>query len=195
MIRYLQILILSFLFNSVQAQQAITVACPKGYNEIKDPWTFFNCIAPNKEVLSGSNPNFAFIKKDSSVVITIAFIQRDSATYESDRALMKGLRPDWKNYDPDTVWMINFKYRVDSVNHSYMLFDKAKLKPFNADAGVEFYMDCTNLYMDDYKIAKAVTINKKYRGIVEIYYFTRQHTKIDIEKELYNASSMVSFKK
>jgi len=191
MIRFLHILIFSFLFNSVQAQQPITVVCPKGYTEIKGPWNFFNCIAPNQNVLSGSTPNFGFIKKDSSVVITIAFIQRDSAVYKSDRELFKGL----KNYDPDSVWRINFKYRVDSVNHSYMLFDKAKLKAFNADGGVEFNMNCTNLYMDNYNIAKAVTINKKYRGIVEIYYFTREHTKTDIEKEVGNASSMVSFKK
>ncbi|MES2427639.1 MAG: hypothetical protein V4560_11740 [Bacteroidota bacterium] len=170
----------------------VSVTTPAKYIEINHSILPFICQAPPYPRM-GSHIFFAFLKKDSSVMITIALLERDSLDYVRDKATINRVRPDAILYNPDKVWRYNFQDLADTINHKSQFYSAKKLKNFNADSGVEFYMTCTNLFLDKYKIERAIILDKKYRGIIEIYYFVRQNAVVNIKKELKNAPKMISY--
>lgn len=139
-----------------------------------------------------SSSTFTFIKNDSTVLITISLFDRDSLDYNDDVAFMKKHRP-FHNYKPNDQWITNFKGSVDSTNVKPVFYCQDRLKQYNADDGVEFLSLCPRMFLDKYQLAKTIVLNKKFHGIIEIHYFTRQNSKIQIIKEIENGARMVRF--
>lgn len=136
---------------------------------------------------------YAYVNKDSSVLIGISLMPTDSAFYKRDKEIGKMLHPGLKNYDPNDQWKIGFKADVDSIHFKPIFYSEKKLRAFNAENGVEFYKTCPNLLLNKYKVARVIRLNKKYRGIIEIHYFIRNDANIDIEKLVNDCPQMVSY--
>jgi len=163
---------------------SIKIKRPSKYNEVKYYVPPFDCVsAIHKYKVPGSNITYVFIKKDSSAAIIIVAMARDTASYLRYKKTLNFWHPG-NRYDPDSVWRYNAKGVADTVNHPFKTFSSHALQSSNADEGSEFFLDCSNIFMDNYQVARGIILNKKYRGITEIYYFKRVGSKVDIDKEI-----------
>ncbi|HEY9534633.1 MAG TPA: hypothetical protein VIQ77_08860, partial [Mucilaginibacter sp.] len=168
---------------------------PSNYIEVKQYVAPFNCMsAIHKYNILGSHIAYAFLKKDSSVAIVFALLERDTADYRRTAATMKFLHRNYRG-SPDSVWLYNARGRADTTSHPLQFFSPDRLRTYNADSGVEFFLDCSNLLLDKYQVSRGIVLDKKYRGITEIYYFTRVGKKVDMEKEIESTKKMFSYKK
>lgn len=173
----------------------LSVSQPSNYTEVKQYVPPFDCISKvHKRNILGSNIAYVFIKKDSSVAIVLALLERDTDDYKRTERTMRFLHRGLRG-SPDSVWLYNARGRADMVNHSLHFLSNEELKPSNAENGVEFFMDCSNLLLDKYQIARGIVFDKKYRGICEVYYFSRVGRKVNIDKEIKKTRKLISYAK
>jgi len=174
----------------------VSVHTPPSFSEISS----FRILSPR----NSSSSSYTFVNKDSTVLIVIALMQRDSVDYAKDAALatihvglfehsVKGSPRYYEKYDPDLQWYINFKADIDSVVFKPVFYQSDQLKRFNAEDGVQFKKTYQDLHLGKYETARNITLNRKYRGIIEIQYFTVPNANVNIEKEVQMAAQMISF--
>lgn len=174
----------------------IVVQTPKGFHEM-------STLSMRSPEYSSSS-NYIYVNKDSSIMIVIAILGRDSTAYAKDAAMAKKA-PDffaaWAKgastytgvYDPDIQWYINYHSRVDSSVFKPFYYAPQRLEAYNVDNGVEFIKAYKEPYLNKYEIIRNVTLNKKYKGIIEIQYFKLHNTKADLEKLITSGSKMIFF--
>lgn len=157
---------------------------PAGFKEVKNP------EIPN----DASAVDYAFVNKDSTIFITIGLQPRDSLIYERSKKSFKMFMPQFPNYEPDDQWKLNFKGRVDSSDFKPQMFAASRLRAFNADAGAEYKIKyISELYMNRYVPERVISLNKKFKGIAEIYFFKAPGTKSDINRQLKKAYRMIKY--
>jgi hypothetical protein len=131
---------------------------------------------------------------------------RDSTIYAKEALMAKrapGVFAAWAKgapnytglYDADVQWYINYISRVDSPVFKPFYYDPQCLKAYNVDNGVEFIKAYNEPYLNKYEIIRNVTLNKKYKGILEIQYFKLHNMKADLEKLITSGSNMIYFNK
>nr|WP_068891086.1 hypothetical protein [Pedobacter panaciterrae] len=142
-----------------------------------------------------SSIDYAFVNKDSTIFITIGLMPRDSIDYEQSRKSFKMFLPQFKNYEPNDQWLINYNATVDSSSFRPRIFTLQLLKKFNAEGGVEFKKKkSNNLYLNKYVLERIIILNKRLRGICEIHYFKVPDAKFDVEHKIKTAYKMIRYK-
>lgn len=184
--------------SNYEKKLGMVVQAPKGFHEVAT----YSMRSPEYS----SSSDYIYVNKDSSIIIVIGIIGRDSTVYARDAEMAKKA-PDffaaWANgapnytgvYNADLQWYINYHSRVDSSVFKPFYYDPQRLKAYNVDNGVEFIKAYKEPYLNKYEIIRNVTLNKKYNGIIEIQYFKLHNTKADLEKLITSGSKMIYYNK
>lgn len=182
--------------SNYEKKLGLLVRAPQGFHEVST----FSMRSPDHS----SSSDYIYANKDSSILIVIAILGRDSAVYAKDAAMAKKA-PDffaaWAKgapnytgvYDADLQWYINYHSRVDSSVFKPFYYASQRLKAYNVDNGAEFIKAYKEPYLNKYEIIRNVTLNKKYKGIIEIQYFKLHNTKADLEKQITSGYKMIYF--
>ena len=137
--------------------------------------------------------DYLFVNADSSLLITIALMPKDSLEYEQD-VLYYSRFLSYRDYRPDRAWENNLKAIGDSTHFKPIFYSGQKLKAYNADVAVEFMKrECETLYLDKYKCTRAIILYRKYRGMLEIHYFVSDKKGVDASPYIRNGAQMISF--
>jgi len=160
------------------------------------PPSDFNLLNRSMEApTNASSIDYAFINYDSTVIITIGLMARDSIDYEKDKETFKMFVPQFPNYEPNDQWIINFGATVDSSNFRPRIYTTKLLEKFNAEGGVEYVKKkSNNLYLNKYVLERTIILNKRFKGICEIHYFKVPSAKIRLEHEIKTAYKMIKYK-
>ena len=127
--------------------------------------------------------------RDSTVLIALTLDPRDSAMYKRDTIWTRMM----KGYTPDDQWLLHFRANVDSSSFKPVLYSQKELKKYNADAGGELKKNCKHFYLEKYLVRRSIILNKKYRGIILIHYFTKENDNRDISRYIKNSSKMIHY--
>lgn len=137
---------------------------------------------------------YAFLNNDSTILITIALMPRDSIAYEKDRQSTKFFMPQLSNYNPNDQWLFNYRGTSDSTQFRPKFLDKEVLTKYNAEGGVAYRRKkLKKLYLGKYQIERNVLLNKSYKGIVEILFFKVPGAKTDVEDKIGTGYKMIKY--
>jgi hypothetical protein len=161
----------------------ISFKMPEGYSAL-DSAVHFSCGDGNISNMM----IYSIVNKDSSVLISFAFLQYPNAKAFS---IIKQFSPD---YDNDTNYLRTAQSMADTIHHKIIFYDKEySRKAFNADDAGEYIRNCYIPYLNKYMNNRVVFFASKGRGHVEITYFYTDKEKDRIEKDIKKTEGMLKY--
>ena len=135
-----------------------------------------------------SSMTYTIVNKDSTVRIGFSV-----HGYPSEKSLQR-YKKQYARLDPNTNYIRIAKNRADTIRHKLVIYEKALLKPFNADGGGEYTRNCTLPYEDQYPYHRVIFIHIKNRGDVEITYFYKESAKDGIDEIVNKTAGLIEYR-
>ncbi|MES2829471.1 MAG: hypothetical protein V4687_15025 [Bacteroidota bacterium] len=174
----------------------LTVNTPPGFTEAP----IFSLRSP----FPGSSASYTFVNPDSTALIVVVLLRKDSAAFEKELLLSKasstlvkhsinGMEGYHPESDPSYQWYDHPGHLNASILKPHF-FTANELKRFNAESGIMYTELRKKLHLGKYKTVKNISLNKKYRGNVDIEYFIKEGSNVSLEAIIENAPEMISYK-